>query len=169
MKTIHRFSSTALTVLGLAALFLVLVPGSAFAQKPTKDRMVYEDHWMMMNPCNNEMIHITDRYQVITAYHPDKDGCDRYKFHVNDMGTKGVSESGAKYQFPYAYMSHASTSCDGCIYSETYTVAWQLVGQGKAPNFKVHATVRLTYNACTDELTIVRENVSITCDGEPLN
>ena len=168
MTAIHRALAIVPAIMLLAVLFMSAGATEAIAQKPTKDRQVFEMTYDIINPCTGEIIHMTDRYQARMMVKPDQDGCNSYFVQMNDMGSKGVTESGVTYQYPAVYLSRVSTSCDGCIVEETSSLTYSYVGKGSAPNFKVQIRYRVTYNVCTGEFSVIRESFSVTCDGEPL-
>ena len=168
MITTQRIASLTVSAIVAAVLLLGFNAIPARAQKPVKDRTVYEAEYTMVNPCNGEMMTVTDRYLVTIFSQDNQNGCGRLRFHINDMGSKAVGESGSRYQFPWAENTLVSFSCDGCTYEETHVMTVQLVGQGKAPNFKLKMNIRVIYNWCTDELTVIRMSTSTTCDGEPI-
>ena len=164
----QKFFSTALSVIGFTVLLMSINAVPAGAQKPFKEKQVFEDQYTIVNPCNGELITVTDKWQVSSNTQVDREGCEHWKFHSNNMGTSAVGESGSKYQIPYAANAR-SVSGDGCTLTETWTNTSQVVGQGKASNFKYSYRTIFTINFCTDpwEYTIIRESYSATCDGEP--
>ena len=165
--------NTPVFLLSICAVVLVFAVTSTRVNaqtKPDKFRQLIEDQYTLTNPCTGELMAVTDRWQFIVLDLVDKDGCDRYRVHANDMGSKAVSESGAKYQYPYVQkvVGDGRAFCDGCTYDYTATVKQKFVGQGKAPNFTFTYTLHMIANFCTNEFTILYENQVATCDNEPL-
>jgi hypothetical protein len=164
MLNIQRISSVTMSAIGLAVLLLCISAVPASAQKPVNDRMIFEETFTMLNPCNGEELTVNLKEQMTMFISEDKNGCDRFRMHVNQMGTSAVSASG-KYQIQLT-LNESEQTCDGCIYTITEVLSEQFIGQGKAPNFKMKMKMTYTYNYCTNELlSVKRMMMSATCDG----
>lgn len=154
-------------VFAVALLFVGNLP--VHAQGMEKTRNVIEASYTIINPCTGEPMTVTDRWQIVFLERQDANGCTSIVMHANDMGSKAVTASGRKYQYPYSsnVREFNASSCEGCTIEVSQTLNYQFVGQGKDPNFRVHGVVKFVYNFCTNEFTVIRENFTATCDGEP--
>jgi hypothetical protein len=157
--------------LGALVLALCSLTHTTLAQKPTKNRTVAtKDEYTIVNPCTGENLLVTDAWQVIITEHVDKSGCDRFTYHANNMGSTAVDQGGQKYRMTWAQNDHVTADdyCDGCTYNYRATQNVQYVGQGRRSNFRVKYRTHLVINYCTAEVSVIRENFTLTCDNEPL-
>ena len=160
-----------LQTLGLAALVLtVSVLGTSTASAQTTSTKVPVTIPVFI-PCANdgdgEFVEMTGTLHVLTHISTNANGCVTMKNHFQPMNLSGVGDvSGDKYQGNGGTQSvtQDKTSCgDGCIIEDRFVNNYRMIGQGPGNNFQVHQVMKVTYNVCTNETTVVVEQESVEC------
>lgn len=84
-------------------------------------------------------------------------------FHINFQGIKAVSESGTQYQVHDAYHIKSTISNYGCLLTFSETLVFLLRTAGAGNDFEFSLKSSYTYNSCTNEYTVIRNETSETC------
>ena len=120
------------------------------------------------NACNGEMVTITGEVKVNVRRTVDANGITHFMINFVPSNLEGVGASG-KYKIVGAEKSH-ETVIEGEDYpfSQNYTSQYNVVSQGKSPNFKVTETSRITIDAAgTIQHDFVHFRATCTGPGDP--
>jgi hypothetical protein len=149
----------------LAGLALGAAPAIAIAQATTevaRETVPFERE--QENACNGELVTITGEVKITTRRTVDANGVTHFMINFVPSNLEGVGASG-KYKIVGAEKSHEEL-IEGQDYpfSQNYTSQYNVVSQGKAPNYKVTETSRITIDA---DGTLLHEFVHFrsTCTG----
>ncbi len=149
-------------VMVLLSLIGFALPGSALAEASDSTyTATVESTATYVNPCNGEVVPVTDINHVTIHRHEDAaDGSHVFGLTVygNIQGTgqttgalyTGVVMSYSTYQVP-----------DPDTFAITYGGNFVLVGQGAVPDFYAHTTNHLTY--VNGEIIISNDNTNVGC------
>ena len=132
----------------LAGLVLGAAPTVTSAQATTeviRETIPFER--FQENACNGELVTITGEVKVTVRRTTDANGILHFMINFVPSKLEGVGASGG-YKVVGAEKSHES-GIEGQNYpfSQNYTLQYNVVSQGKAPNFKVTETSRITIDA----------------------
>ncbi|WP_373495173.1 hypothetical protein [Aquiflexum sp.] len=92
----------------------------------------------------DEPVDVDGEYHVVLNNVTSKSGNTMFKLHVNAKGSGVGQISGAKYQYNDVSNTTETISKGS---STNFTLSGFLIGQGKAPNYKVKANIHITVNA----------------------
>ena len=131
-----------------AGIVLGAAPAVAIAQSTTdviRETIPFERD--QENPCNGEIVTITGELMVTSRRTVQANGVSHFMINFVAKHLRGVGESG-NYSLVGAEKSH-ETYVEGQEYpfSQNYTSQYNVVSQGKAPNYKVTETSRITIDA----------------------
>ena len=148
-----------------AGIVLGAAPAVALAQSTTeviRETVPFER--VQENPCNGELVTITGELTITTRRTVQANGVGHFVITFVPKHLRGEGETGS-YTLVGAEKSH-ETYVEGQEYpfSQNYTSQYNVVSQGKAPNFKVTETSRITIDA---DGTLRQEFVHFrsTCTG----
>ena len=148
-----------------AGMVLGAAPAAAIAQSSTeviREGIPFERE--QENPCNGELVTITGEVVVTSRRTVQANGVGHFMINFVPKHLRGVGESG-DYRLVGAEKSH-ETYLEGEDYpfSQSYTSQYNVVSQGKAPNYKMTETSRITIDA---DGTVQHEFVHFreTCTG----
>lgn len=148
-----------------AGIVLGAAPAVAIAQSTTdvtRETIPFER--LQENPCNGEVVTITGEVKVTTRRTVQANGVGHFMINFVASHLQGVGETG-NYKIVGAEKSHEGY-VEGEVYpfSQNYTSQYNVVSEGKAPNFKVTETSRITIDA---DGTLQHEFVHFrsTCTG----
>ena len=134
--------------LGLfAGIVLTAAPAVAAAQAATQVIRETEDFFREQeNPCNGEIVTITGVLKTTVRITVDANGVSHFMINfvpnVDGMGSTG------KYKIVGAEKSHEEfIEGQEWPFSQNYTLQYNVVSQGNAPNFMVTETSRITVDA----------------------
>jgi hypothetical protein len=88
-------------------------------------------------------------------------GNQHVRFHINAKGTGVGQLTGARYQWNDRLFDNTNIAVNGAT-SFVLNDITRLIGQGGAPNAKVHVLVKVTVNA-KGVITVDRDHVRATC------
>ncbi|WP_373495174.1 hypothetical protein [Aquiflexum sp.] len=106
-----------------------------------------------------ELVDVDGEFHFVSNSVFSNNGNVMLKYHVNGKGTGVGQDSGAVYQWNEV-SNQTFNASKGINYTVTQT--FMMIGQGKAPNRKVHLTYHITINA-NGELTVDVYNLSVEC------
>jgi hypothetical protein len=96
--------------------------------------------------CGAETLTVTSgSFQVVTREALTPSGVFHVIVEGNAQGVKAVSTSGASYQLPGGFWVEFNATPGAT--TETQTGVFNVIGQGDAPDFRVHDVVHVTINA----------------------
>ena len=148
-----------------AGLVLGAAPTVANAQATTEvTRETIPFERIQENACNGEIVTITGEVKVTVRRTTDANGIFHFMINFVPSKLEGVAASG-RYKIVGAEKSHEE-GIEGQDYpfSQNYTSQYNVVSLGKAPNFKVTETSRITVDA---DGTVTHDFVHFraTCTG----
>ena len=142
-----------------------VMPAAAMAQATTeviRETVPFER--VQENPCNGEIVTITGEVVVTARRTVQANGVGHFMINFVPKQLRAVGETG-NYSIVGAEKSH-ETYVEGEEYpfSQNYTSQYNVVSQGKAPNFRLTETSRITIDA---DGTLQHEFVHFraTCTG----
>lgn len=149
----------------VAGIVLGAAPAVAIAQSTTEvTRETIPFERAQENPCNGEVVTITGELTITARRTIQASGVAHFMINFVANQLNGVGETG-NYKIVGAEKSHEEY-VEGQQYpfSQNYTSQYNVVSQGKAPNFKVTETSRITIDA---DGTLRQEFVHFrsTCTG----
>lgn len=131
-----------------AGLVLSAAPAVASAQATTeitRETIPFERD--VENACNGEVVTITGEVKVTIRRTTDANGVFHFMINFVPVNLEGVGATG-KYKVVGAEKSHESGIEDqDAPFSQNYTSQFNVVSQGKAPNFKVTETSHIAVDA----------------------
>ena len=149
----------------IAGIVLGATPAVASAQSPTqviRETVPFER--VQENPCTGESVTITGELTITTRRTVQANGVGHFMINFVPKDLRGVGETG-DYTLVGAEKSHETyVEDEEYPFSQNYTSQYNVVSQGKAPNFKVTETSRITIDA---DGTLLHEFVHFrsTCTG----
>jgi hypothetical protein len=143
-----------LVIFSLVAAMGLMLTGQAIAQS-SEGRFPFGG---TVDVCG-ELVDFEGEFHVVTNFVESKSGNVMSKFHINAKGTGVGQTSGAVYQWNDA-INESFNASKGLNF--TGNQSWLLIGQGKAPNFKLNSTFHITINA-NGEVTAEVNNFSAEC------
>lgn len=132
----------------VAGIMMAAAPAVAFAQSTTEvTRETVPFERVQENPCNGEVVTITGELRVTTRRTVQANGVGHFMINFVASHLEGIGGTG-NYRIVGAEKSN-ETYVDGQRYpfSQNYTSQYNVVSQGKAPNFMVTETSRITIDA----------------------
>jgi hypothetical protein len=150
----------------IAGIVLGAAPAVAIAQSTAeviRETVPFER--VQENPCNGELVTITGELTITSRRTVDPNGVGHFMINFVPNQLRGVSETGTAYTLIGAEKSHETYVEDQEYpFSQNYTSQYNVVSQGKAPNFRVTETSRITIDA---DGTLQHEFVHFrsTCTG----
>ncbi len=117
----------------------------------------------IFNPCNGEQIAFTG--SVHSTYHGviNKNKA-QFRSHFNTQGVTGVGLStGTKYRLIEVNNSNDSYSIINCTVKYSSMQSFKIVSQGAADNFTYKLIFSYTYNLCTGEFEITKDDYTFEC------
>jgi hypothetical protein len=149
----------------IAGLVMGATPAAASAQATTEvTRETVPFERQQENACNGEIVTITGEVTIITRRTVQANGVGHFTINFVPHQLTGVGESG-NYKIVGAEKAHEMyVEEQDYPFSQNYTSQYNVVSQGKAPNFKVTETSRITIDA---DGTVQHEFVHFrsTCTG----
>jgi len=135
--------------IGLYAGFVLgAAPTVAMAQatsEVTRETVPFERE--QLNECNGEIVTITGELRVTIRRTVDANGITHFMINWVPTNLEGVGSTG-KYKIVGAEKSNErGIEGQDYPYSQNYTLQYNVVSQGNAPNFKVTETSRITIDA----------------------
>jgi hypothetical protein len=158
MRSSRRFQR----VIFLASLFAMLALGlnrPVFAEVVTNTFVPV--NVVVNNACTGEAVTLSGELHIVTTMQQTGNGV-RLGMHAQPVGLTGTGAlSGATYHGVGITLQDVFVDPPP-PFDRTFVNNFYIIGEGGAPNFKVHATVHLTVNA-NDEVTANIVNTSTTC------
>lgn len=115
------------------------------------------------NPCNGEIIQFEGFLHILARETADGSGGFHAVFHYN-LNLRGVGQTtGATYSGTEALVDAFNFKPPYPV-DETFTIHTNVIGQGQAPDFRVHDTFHATIDA-NGELTVIFEKFRAECRG----
>ncbi len=155
-------------VLGVAvvmAAIVALAAGTALAQANDGATSIREPFTAEgFNPCNGETYFVEGFLHFVSNTTVDSSGTPHEVLHLNQVGVKGVGESGATYSF-IATNNINSMPLDMSAGEQTLTLDFRVLRQGRdgtRDDFMGHLTFHVTQNA-NGELTAEVAESSFEC------
>ena len=137
-----------------------LAPATAVTQ--FRDRIVIQEDALVQHPCTGEEI-LLHLKQLFMIHEVDQVG-KAFHGHITilDRGTRGVGlTSGATYRQTGAEADRILLRTDPHVVN-TFTFGLNLIGQGRAPDFRVHTTFHVTITPA-GVVTATVDKVRETC------
>ena len=139
---------------------------SAQAAQPynVQDYISLDGH-LLQNPCTNESVELAGICHIFWhgVYDP-KTKTAKDQFHINLQGVKGVGlTTGNDYQVQDNVSERKIISQDGCVL--TFSVSETFRAEDAHANNNLYFVMKLTYtyDLCTSEYTVKRDQLSIEC------
>lgn len=150
-----------IAVVSVVLLLVVTLSSSARAEV-TYNEKEWQD--MIINiPCSGDQLHLTGYLHVLMTWTVDANGGIHGKIQFQPMNLMGEVISGPNVGAKYNGTGGTLDNLNGTV-GQTYTYVnnFFIIGQGKAPNYKVHETYHVTVNADGDPVVEISET-NITC------
>ena len=125
------------------------IPAVAIAQSTTEvTRETIPFERVQENPCNGEVVTITGELTITTRRTVQANGVGHFMINFVAHQLRGVGDSGNQYKVVGAEKSNETyVEDEDYPFSQNYTSQYNVVSQGKASNFRVTETSRLTIDA----------------------
>ena len=132
-------------VLTIALTGLLLVPaGSALAANAVDESVPISVS--AYNPCNGEVVDLNGRLHYLVNVTEDATGGYHLDVHVNTQGVSGTGQTtGAKYEVNYTDTFQLNVTNAGL--EATAPLHLNVIAQGQAPNFLLHAVFHIRVEA----------------------
>ena len=135
------------------------------AQPYNVQNYVSLDGEVIQNPCTNESIELAGICHVFWhgVYDP-KTNTSTDQFHINLQGVKGVGlTTGNEYQIQDNISARTIISHDGCVLTFSVSETFRVIAADANNNFTLIMKLTYTYDLCTAEYTVKREEFSTEC------
>jgi hypothetical protein len=116
------------------------------------------------SPCTGEVVTWSGICHAFMqgVYNPNTN-TTKENFHINFQGIKAVSSTGTQYHVQDAYHIKSTISNAGCLLTFSETLVFLLRTAGAGNDFEFSLKSSYTYNSCTNEYTVIRNERSTKC------
>ncbi len=144
----------------IAVLFALVLTHVA---SPEVTNLKYDIGWIAYIPCSGDLVYLTGRMHVVMSYNEDGAGGIHGKVKFQPQNLQGQVIAGPNVGARYNGNGVTQDTFNGKK-GTTYTFInrYLMIGQARAPNYRVRETVHVTVNA-NGEMTAAVTNVKVSC------
>jgi opacity protein-like surface antigen len=147
-------------MLTIALTGLLLLPASAAMAANVVDESI-PFALSAYNPCNGEAVELSGRLHYLVNVTEDATGGYHLDVHANTQGVSGTGQAtGAAYQVNYTDTFQLNVT--NAALEATAPLHLNVIAQGQAPNFLLHAVFHIRVNA-TGGLTTYVDTFRVEC------